>query len=172
LILQRRTDNFVSNQSAPRIDLRWITFMFANIMRVFTVPVACSTNAECYLIRKRQYVKVISSPSMRGSISKENYFPEPRSLHATFWTNWGLLARDFSLSHKPAWTKGNGVQFNVRFVFHFILAHHEITSPLYCSINSSANDCCNLFVLLTEHHAMKAYWGSGSIAPLFLWPRH
>jgi hypothetical protein len=25
---------------------------------------------------------------------------------------------------------------------------------------------------LTEHHAMKAYWGSGSIAPLILCPRH
>jgi hypothetical protein len=27
-------------------------------------------------------------------------------------------------------------------------------------------------VFLTEHHAMKAYWGSGGIAPLILWPRH
>jgi len=27
-------------------------------------------------------------------------------------------------------------------------------------------------VLLTEHHAMKAYCGSGSIAPLILWPRY
>jgi hypothetical protein len=24
---------------------------------------------------------------------------------------------------------------------------------------------------LTEHHAIKAYWGNGSIAPLILWPR-
>jgi hypothetical protein len=24
----------------------------------------------------------------------------------------------------------------------------------------------------TKHHAMKAYWGSGGIAPLILWPRH
>jgi len=27
-------------------------------------------------------------------------------------------------------------------------------------------------IFLTEHHAMKAYWGSGSIAPLILWPGH
>jgi hypothetical protein len=27
-------------------------------------------------------------------------------------------------------------------------------------------------LLLTEHHAMKAYWGSGGIAPFILWPRH
>jgi hypothetical protein len=27
-------------------------------------------------------------------------------------------------------------------------------------------------VLLTKHHAMEAYWGSGGIAPLILWPRH
>jgi hypothetical protein len=27
-------------------------------------------------------------------------------------------------------------------------------------------------LFLTEHHAMKAYWGSGGIAPLILWPRH
>jgi len=27
-------------------------------------------------------------------------------------------------------------------------------------------------VLLTEHHAMKAYCGNGGIAPLILWPRH
>jgi hypothetical protein len=26
----------------------------------------------------------------------------------------------------------------------------------------------NVTVLLTEHHAMKAYWGSGVIAPLIL----
>jgi hypothetical protein len=25
---------------------------------------------------------------------------------------------------------------------------------------------------LADHHAMKAYWGSGGIAPLILWPRH
>jgi hypothetical protein len=25
----------------------------------------------------------------------------------------------------------------------------------------------SLYFLLTEHHAMKAYWGSGSIAPFF-----
>jgi len=25
---------------------------------------------------------------------------------------------------------------------------------------------------LTEHRTMKAYWGSGGIAPLILWPRH
>jgi hypothetical protein len=25
---------------------------------------------------------------------------------------------------------------------------------------------------LTKHHAMEAYWGSGCIAPLILWPRH
>jgi hypothetical protein len=25
---------------------------------------------------------------------------------------------------------------------------------------------------LTEHHAMEAYWGSGGIAPLILWPWH
>jgi hypothetical protein len=25
---------------------------------------------------------------------------------------------------------------------------------------------------LTEHHVMKACWGSGGIAPLFLWPRY
>jgi hypothetical protein len=25
---------------------------------------------------------------------------------------------------------------------------------------------------LTEHHTMKAYWGSESIDPLILWPRH
>jgi hypothetical protein len=27
-------------------------------------------------------------------------------------------------------------------------------------------------LILTEHHAMEAYWGSGSIAPRILWPRH
>jgi hypothetical protein len=27
-------------------------------------------------------------------------------------------------------------------------------------------------VLLTKHQAMKAYWGSGCITPLILWPRH
>jgi hypothetical protein len=27
-------------------------------------------------------------------------------------------------------------------------------------------------MLLTEHHAMKAYWESGGTAPLILWPRH
>jgi len=27
-------------------------------------------------------------------------------------------------------------------------------------------------LLLTKHHAMKAYWWSGCIAPLILWPRH
>jgi hypothetical protein len=27
-------------------------------------------------------------------------------------------------------------------------------------------------VLLTEHHAIKAYWESGGITPLILWPRH
>jgi len=25
---------------------------------------------------------------------------------------------------------------------------------------------------LTEHHAMKAYWGIGGTAPLILWPQH
>jgi hypothetical protein len=25
---------------------------------------------------------------------------------------------------------------------------------------------------LTKHHPIKTYWGSGSIAPRFLWPRH
>jgi hypothetical protein len=29
-----------------------------------------------------------------------------------------------------------------------------------------------LSLCLTKHHAMKAYWGSGGIAPLILWPRH
>jgi hypothetical protein len=28
-----------------------------------------------------------------------------------------------------------------------------------------------LLLCLTKHHAMKAYWGSGDIAPLILWPR-
>jgi hypothetical protein len=27
-------------------------------------------------------------------------------------------------------------------------------------------------VLLIEHDAMKAYFGSGGISPLILWPRH
>jgi hypothetical protein len=27
-------------------------------------------------------------------------------------------------------------------------------------------------LFLTEHNAMKAYWGSGGIAPLILRPRH
>jgi hypothetical protein len=27
-------------------------------------------------------------------------------------------------------------------------------------------------VLLTEHDAVKEYWGSGGVAPLILWPRH
>jgi len=27
-------------------------------------------------------------------------------------------------------------------------------------------------VLLTEHHAMKEYWGSGGTAPCILWPQH
>jgi hypothetical protein len=35
---------------------------------------------------------------------------------------------------------------------------------------SLTNDVVCLF--FTEHHAMKAYWGSGGIAPLILWPRH
>jgi len=25
---------------------------------------------------------------------------------------------------------------------------------------------------LTEHHVMKAYWGSGGIVPLILWAQH
>jgi len=29
-----------------------------------------------------------------------------------------------------------------------------------------------LCFFLTEHHAMKAYWGSGGIAPRIIWPRH
>jgi hypothetical protein len=29
-----------------------------------------------------------------------------------------------------------------------------------------------LSLCLTKHHATKAYWGSGDIAPLILWPRH
>jgi hypothetical protein len=29
-----------------------------------------------------------------------------------------------------------------------------------------------LSLCLTKHHAMKAYWGSGGIAPLILLPRH
>jgi hypothetical protein len=29
-----------------------------------------------------------------------------------------------------------------------------------------------LSLCLTKHHAMKAYWGSGGMAPLILWPRH
>jgi hypothetical protein len=29
-----------------------------------------------------------------------------------------------------------------------------------------------LSLCLTKHHAMKAYWGSGGIAPLIIWPRH
>jgi hypothetical protein len=29
-----------------------------------------------------------------------------------------------------------------------------------------------LFLCLTEHNAIEAYWGSGGIAPLILWPRH
>jgi hypothetical protein len=27
-------------------------------------------------------------------------------------------------------------------------------------------------IFLTEHHAMKAYWGNGGIAPRILWSRH
>jgi len=30
----------------------------------------------------------------------------------------------------------------------------------------------SLCFFLTDHHAMKAYWGSGGIAPLILWPWH
>jgi hypothetical protein len=30
----------------------------------------------------------------------------------------------------------------------------------------------SLCFFLTEHHAMKAYSGSGCIAPSILWPRH
>jgi hypothetical protein len=29
-----------------------------------------------------------------------------------------------------------------------------------------------LYGFLTQHHAMKAYWGSGSLVPCILWPRH
>jgi hypothetical protein len=29
-----------------------------------------------------------------------------------------------------------------------------------------------LSLCLTKHHAMKAYWESGGIAPLILWPQH
>jgi len=32
--------------------------------------------------------------------------------------------------------------------------------------------CDILLCALTKHHAMKAYWGIGCIAPLILWPRH
>jgi hypothetical protein len=30
----------------------------------------------------------------------------------------------------------------------------------------------SLCFFLTEHHAVKAYWGCGVIVPLILWPRH
>jgi hypothetical protein len=39
---------------------------------------------------------------------------------------------------------------------------------VYCSIIKKKK---NLVILLTEHHTMKVYWGSGGIAPLSLWPR-
>jgi len=29
-----------------------------------------------------------------------------------------------------------------------------------------------IYDALTKYHAMKAYWGSGGIAPLILWPWH
>jgi hypothetical protein len=29
-----------------------------------------------------------------------------------------------------------------------------------------------LFCALTDQHTMKAYWGSGGIAPRIIWPRH
>jgi hypothetical protein len=28
------------------------------------------------------------------------------------------------------------------------------------------------FFFVTEHHIMKAYWGSGGTVPRILWPRH
>jgi len=31
---------------------------------------------------------------------------------------------------------------------------------------------CTVPCVLTEHHAMKAYWGSGGIAPHIFLPRH
>jgi len=39
-------------------------------------------------------------------------------------------------------------------------------------INGKAKGKVVPVFLLTEHHAMKAYWGSRSIAPFILRPRH
>jgi hypothetical protein len=36
----------------------------------------------------------------------------------------------------------------------------------------NASMAWSLGIFLTEHHAMKAYWGSECIAPRILWPRY
>jgi hypothetical protein len=54
---KERTDNFVSHQSAPHVDLRPITLMLNNIMRIFIslhtfVSGDCYTHIKCCFIRK------------------------------------------------------------------------------------------------------------------------
>jgi len=63
------------------------------------------------------------------------------------------------LPHPPSFDHPNNIWWSVRLMKFLIMQS--------CSI---LNRCSRAF--LTEHHAMKAYWGSGGIAPLILWPRH
>jgi hypothetical protein len=39
-------------------------------------------------------------------------------------------------------------------------------------VSSSVTETLICILCLTKHHAMKAYSGSGGIAPRILWPRH
>jgi hypothetical protein len=50
--------NFVFHQNAPHVDVRWITLIFSNILRIFTspctatLPVECSTHTRNVLSKK------------------------------------------------------------------------------------------------------------------------
>jgi len=48
----------------------------------------------------------------------------------------------------------------------------EYTKENGIFVCSSINVKVKLSLCLTKHHAMKAHWGSGGIAPRILWPRH
>jgi hypothetical protein len=48
---------------------------------------------------------------------------------------------------------------------------HATGYKLQVRIEGKKNVKLSLYFLLTEHHAMKAYWGSGIITPRILWPQ-
>jgi hypothetical protein len=47
-----------------------------------------------------------------------------------------------------------------------------LLSRFYAACNVIVKVKLSLCFFLTKHHALKAYWGSGSIAPRIIWPRH